>query len=103
MANTTQRWIFDEPYFAKCGSQHEPLLLDDGDGGFLGGLNAEKYMKITGASKATATRDLSAMLAADLLWTRGQGKSLRYFINVPGWGHGVAPEGEQPRLERRKG
>jgi Fic family protein len=78
-------------------------LLDDGDGGFLGGLNAEKYMKITGASKATATRDLSAMLTERLLWTRGQGKSLRYFINVPGWAHGGATEGGQPRPERPEG
>ena len=31
-------------------------LLDDGDGGFQGGLNAEKYMKMTGVSKATASR-----------------------------------------------
>jgi Fic family protein len=64
-------------------------LLDDGDGGFEGGLNAEKYMKMTTVSKATATRDLAEMLAEDLLWTQGQGKGLRYFINVPGWSHGV--------------
>jgi Fic family protein len=65
-------------------------LLDDGDGGFAGGLNAEKYMKMTAVSKATATRDLTEMLAERLLWTQGQGKALRYFINVPGWSHGVA-------------
>jgi Fic family protein len=64
-------------------------LLDDGDGGFKGGLNAEKYMKMTAVSKATATRDLTEMLAEDLLWTQGQGKGLRYFINIPGWSHGV--------------
>jgi Fic family protein len=64
-------------------------LLDDGDAGFEGGLNAEKYMKMTAVSKATATRDLTEMLAEDLLWTQGQGKGLRYFINVPGWSHGV--------------
>jgi Fic family protein len=64
-------------------------LLDDGDGGFEGGLNAEKYMKMTAVSKATATRDLTEMLAEDLLWTEGQGKGLRYFIKVPGWSHGV--------------
>ena len=63
-------------------------LLDDGDGGFEGGLNAEKYMKMTAVSKATATRELAEMLAANLLWTRGQGKALRYLINVPGWSHG---------------
>jgi Fic family protein len=64
-------------------------LLDDGDGGFQGGLNAAKYMKMTGASKATATRDLAALLHGQLVWTNGQGKALRYYVNVPGWLHGV--------------
>lgn len=64
-------------------------LLDEGDGGFLGGLNAEKYQKMTGVSKATATRDLSDLLRHGLLWTQGQGKALRYYINMPGWTHGV--------------
>ncbi len=67
-------------------------LLDDGDGGFLGGLNAEKYMKMTGVSKATATRDLSEMVAGRQLWCHGMGKAMRYYINVPGWSHGVALE-----------
>ena len=65
-------------------------LLDDGDGGFLGGLNAEKYMKMTGVSKATATRDLSEMTAAGQLRAHGVGKAVRYYIDVPGWTHGVA-------------
>lgn len=64
-------------------------LLDDGDGGFVGGLNAEKYMKMTGASKATATRDLAEMVKRGQLWTTGAGKALRYYVNVPGWMHGV--------------
>lgn len=62
-------------------------LLDDGDGGFLGGLNAEKYIKMTGTSKATATRDMAQLVDDGLLLTRGQGKALRYFVNVPGWAH----------------
>lgn len=62
-------------------------LLDDGDGGFLGGLNAEKYGKMTGAFKATTTRDLAALLEAQMLWTTGQGRGTRYFVNVPGWTH----------------
>jgi Fic family protein len=66
-------------------------LLDDGDGGFSGGLNAEKYIKMTGASKATATRDLSEMVSNGQLWVAGVGKATRYYINVPGWGHGVEP------------
>ncbi|AMR77971.1 Fic family protein [Cupriavidus nantongensis] len=67
-------------------------LLDDGDGGFLGGLNAEKYMKMTGVSKATATRDLSEMVTGGQLWSQGVGKAVRYYVNVPGWAHGVAVE-----------
>ena len=63
-------------------------LLDDGDGGFKGGLNAEKYGKMTGASKPTATRDLAALVDAGMLWTNGRGKGVRYYINVPGWMHG---------------
>lgn len=62
-------------------------LLDGGDGGFLGGLNAEKYIKMTGTSKATATRDMAQLVQDGLLLTRGQGKALRYFVNVPGWTH----------------
>lgn len=62
-------------------------LLDMGDGGFAGGLNAEKYIKLTGASKATATRDLTDLVHQGQLWADGAGKALRYYINVPGWTH----------------
>jgi hypothetical protein len=61
----------------------------DGDGGFSGGLNAEKYMKVTGALKATATRDLAHLVSQDLLWSAGQGKALSNHANVPGWAHGA--------------
>ena len=68
-------------------------LLAAGDGGFLGGLNVEKYLKMVHVSKATATRDLSDLAQRGLLHTAGQGKGLRYFISVPGWTHGrEAPE-----------
>jgi Fic family protein len=71
-------------------------LLDDGDGGFAGGLNADKYMKMTGASKPTATRDLAAMVAAGQLWTAGAGKAVRYYIAMPGWTHGVETRNHEP-------
>ena len=71
-------------------------LLDDGDGGFLGGLNADKYMKMTGVSKATATRDLSQMVLAGQLRSHGQGKAIRYYIQVPGWTHGLASDPAAP-------
>jgi hypothetical protein len=78
---------------SRCCAQGRGLLtaylLDSGDGGFVGGLNAEKYIHLTGASKATATRDLAELVAQGRLWTKGAGKALRYFVNVPGWTHGV--------------
>jgi Fic family protein len=64
-------------------------LLDAGDGGFLGGLNAEKYIKMTGVSKPTATRDLTQMTTAGLLRSHGAGKATRYVIDVEGWSHGL--------------
>ena len=36
-------------------------MLRDGRDGFKGGMNAGKYMKMTGCSKATATRDLARL------------------------------------------
>jgi Fic family protein len=69
-------------------------LLDDGEGGFQGGLNAEKYVKMTGASKATATRDLGEMVKQGQLWTTGVGKAVRYYVNVPGWMHGIARDAQ---------
>jgi Fic family protein len=60
-------------------------LLDAGDGGFLGGLSADKAMQITGASKATATRDLTQLLHHGLLAVKGQGKGTRYAVAVAGW------------------
>lgn len=64
-------------------------LLDDGDGGFVGGLNVRKYAAITGTSKPTATRDLADLVKNGLLVTSGQGKALRYFANVFGWNTGL--------------
>lgn len=51
-------------------------LLDDGDGGFLGGLNADKYIKLTGTSKPSAARDLAGWVRAGLVWTPGAGQGL---------------------------
>ena len=59
-------------------------------GGFLGGMSAEKYSKITGASKATATRDLVDLLSKGLLKVEGAGKATRYALDVPGWGQAAA-------------
>ncbi len=64
-------------------------LLDAGHtalgGGFLGAMTNEKHAKITGTSKATATRDLTDLLAKGLLRVEGIGKATRYAANMPGW------------------
>jgi Fic family protein len=62
-------------------------LLDAGDGGFLGGLTAQKHSKITGASKASATRDLADLVQRGALISRGAGRGTKYYVNVPGWLH----------------
>ena len=42
-------------------------------------------MSLTRVSRATAFRDLAALVAAGALGTAGVGKATRYFINLPGW------------------
>jgi Fic family protein len=54
-------------------------------GGFLGGMTTDKYAKITGTSKATATRDLVDLADKGLLRIEGVGKATRYAVNVSGW------------------
>lgn len=46
--------------------------------GFEGGMSAKKYMALTGASKATATRDLRGLLEMEALMQEGGGRSTRY-------------------------
>jgi Fic family protein len=66
-------------------------LLEAGDGGFVGGMTADKYSKITSTAKATATRDLTELLEHGLLTVTGVGKATRYAVNVEGWNQGNAP------------
>ena len=66
-------------------------LLDAGDNGFLGGLTAAKHGQISGASKATATRDLVDLLEKQALISHGVGKATKYYVNVPGWTQVTAP------------
>lgn len=60
-------------------------LLDAGPAGFTGGLSAEKYGNLTKASKATATRDLADLLRNEWVFVTGEGRSTRYWINLPEW------------------
>lgn len=54
----------------------------EGPEGFKGGLSAKNYISITGASKATATRDLQDLVSKNILLVKGELKSTRYYLNI---------------------
>jgi len=54
-----------------------------GPEGFTGGLSAGNYRSITGAAPATATRDLSDLVALDVLRRTGERKATRYHLCLP--------------------
>lgn len=59
-------------------------LLDAGEDGFEGKLNASKYKSIAGVSKATATRHLQELLDKQCIRKcEGGGRSTRYEIHWP--------------------
>lgn len=55
-------------------------MFEEGPEGFAGGLNAEKYIAITKASKATATRDLADLVAKGALLKTGELRHTRYWL-----------------------
>lgn len=58
------------------------LLLDAGPGGFEGGMNTRKAQNLTGAARATASRDLTELAELALLQAVGGGRSTRYVLRV---------------------
>lgn len=58
-------------------------MFEEGPGGFEGGMNASKYMSIAKkTSKATATRDLQALVELGVFLPKGGGRSTRYLLNL---------------------
>ncbi len=57
-------------------------MFEEGPGGFKGGMSAEKYIRITSTSRATATRDLQDLVEKGALIRRGELKHTRYFLGV---------------------
>lgn len=57
-------------------------MLEEGPEGFKGGMSAKKYMSMTGASKATATRDLQDFAHKGLFVPSGGGRSTSYKVNL---------------------
>ena len=56
-------------------------MMEQGVDGFEGGMTAKKYMGITRASKATATRDLQQLYDLGVLAREGGGRSVHYHLN----------------------
>lgn len=57
-------------------------MLDEEVQGFEGGMSAKKYVSLTAASKATATRDLQHLAEIGAFIPMGGGRSVRYEINL---------------------
>jgi Fic family protein len=57
-------------------------VFREGPDGFKGGLSAENYLKITGTSRATATRDLQDLVEKGAFVKTGEKKSTRYTLNL---------------------
>ena len=66
-------------------------LFDAGPDGFAGGLSTEKYVNLTGVSRATAWRELSDLAGRGLLQRTGQGRGTRYRLIVAPQDGGAAP------------
>jgi Fic family protein len=58
-------------------------MLREGPEGFRGGLSAGKYISITGASPATATRDLADLVEKGALVREGELRHARYRLSIP--------------------
>ena len=58
-------------------------MFKEGLDGFKGGLSAGKYSTITGASPATATRDLVDLTEKGALVRTGKLRHARYNLSVP--------------------
>jgi Fic family protein len=77
--------LFDRLSGQLNSRQQKALLrmFREGPEGFKGGLSAGKYSTITGASPATATRDLADLTEKGALIREGERKHARYALSLP--------------------
>jgi Fic family protein len=88
-----QRALEHNRYWARVNAQHPGLtasqrkalarLLEAEPAGFAGGMSTEKYVNLTGASRATAYRELTQLTELGLLARTGQGRGTRYALVLP--------------------
>ena len=57
-------------------------MFKEGPDGFKGGLSAENYISITGAARATATRDLANLIEKGALKRTGERRYTRYWLDL---------------------
>ena len=73
---------FGETAFNKRQSKAINRMFKAGPGGFEGGMTARKYTNLTGASRATATRDLGDLVEKGALKVKGRGRSVSYVLRL---------------------
>jgi Fic family protein len=87
-----QKALAHSSYWAEVNKRHPDLsasqrkalarLLEAEPEGFAGGMSTEKYVNLTGASRATAYRELTHLTEIGLLARSGQGRGTRYALTA---------------------
>ena len=72
----------DHPHLTPSQRKVLNKLFDAGPDGYEGGMSTEKYVAITGVSRATAYRELTQMVEGGLLDRLGQGRGTRYRLRA---------------------
>lgn len=77
-----QQKVLARLFEAEAGKAGVDGQVDGFIGGFAGDLSTEKYVAITGLSRATAYRELTLLVSMGLLLKSGQGRATRYAIGI---------------------
>lgn len=80
-----EKTIFYDQIKGKMNERQKKVIarmFKEGPEGFKGGLSAENYIRITGTSRATATRDLQNLYENGVLVREGELKSTRYYLRI---------------------
>jgi Fic family protein len=78
---TISKWHFFAIFEHKLNNRQSKVInrmLLEGPDSFHGGMNVRKYVGITGASRATASRDLQELVSMQVFTPVGAGRSARY-------------------------
>ena len=71
-----------EEHFNERQEKVVERIFREGISGFRGGLSADNYIKISGTTASTATRDLQKMVKMGALNRTGERKGTRYYLNI---------------------